>query len=32
MIPPLFEQCQYSMLERENVEAALAPLYPQVKL
>ena len=30
MIPPLFDQCQYSMLERQNVEVDLAPLYPEL--
>ena len=30
MIPPLFDQCNYSMLERTNVEATLAPFYPNL--
>ena len=28
MIPPLFEQCEYSMLTRDIIESELTPFYP----
>jgi len=32
MVPPLFDQCQYSMIERHRVEVEYAPLYPELGL
>lgn len=30
--PPLFDQCQYSLIERQRVEVEYAPLYPNLGL
>merc|ERR1711865_561006 len=32
MVPPAFDQCQYSMIERRRVEVEYAPLYPELGL
>jgi aryl-alcohol dehydrogenase-like predicted oxidoreductase len=32
LVPPLFDQCQYNMLERSRVENEYAPLYPDLGL
>eukprot|EP00004_Rigifila_ramosa_P028723 TRINITY_DN9850_c0_g1_i1.p1 TRINITY_DN9850_c0_g1~~TRINITY_DN9850_c0_g1_i1.p1 ORF type:complete len:381 (+),score=103.73 TRINITY_DN9850_c0_g1_i1:34-1143(+) len=32
LIPPQFDQCQYSLIERHRVEVEFAPLYPQLGL
>lgn len=32
MVPPSFDQCQYSLIERRRVEVDYAPLYPELGL
>jgi voltage-dependent potassium channel beta subunit len=32
MVPPAFDQCQYSMIERRKVEVDYLPLYPELGL
>jgi len=32
MVPPMFDQCQYSLIERQRVELEYEPLYPELGL
>lgn len=32
LVPPMFDQCQYSLIERQRVELEYEPLYPELGL